>query len=155
MLNYYKNCYIFVPNMLKKIFIYNLLLIFFVSTAGLPFSMHFCSMMGESSVEDCTMCYVEKIEVKKTCCEADEALYEKLSAEFSSACCETKIIDASVKDNFVISKSDLISKVYFSVLIIENITGDLSINSTQKFYSDIPPLLLDNQLYLINSVLLI
>ena len=139
--------------MKKKISILSLAILFFASTVGLPFVLHYCEMMESVSFEVCEMHNVQSSSV--SCCETKNEADVFLTNGYDQ-CCSTKLVDLSVKDNFVISKSDLISKTQLPVVLCININSDLSKISSAKFYTDTsPPPISDNHIYLTNSVLLI
>jgi hypothetical protein len=139
--------------MKKKISILTLAFLFFASTTGLPLVLHYCKMMESVTFEVCEMHQGEVI--KTSCCEAqsDSKIYITNGYD---PCCSTKLVDSSLKDNFVVSKTDLVTKVQLPVILFINLNIDFSLYSSNKFYTDTsPPPLLDNHLYLTNSILLI
>jgi len=139
--------------MKKKISILTLAFLFFASTTGLPLVLHYCKMMESVTFEVCEMHQGEVI--KTSCCEADN----KAEVYFTNGydpCCSTKLVDSSVKDNFVISKTDLVTKVQLPVITFINLNLDLQDFTSNNFSTDTsPPPLIDNHLYLTNSTLLI
>jgi hypothetical protein len=138
--------------MKKRIFILTLILLFFTSTTGLPIVLHYCEMMESVSLEVCEM--HKQVDIKTSCCEKENDEV-RLSNGYDS-CCSTKLVDSSVKDNFIISKPDLVSKTQLSIVLFLNQNIDFSFYSSYKFNTDTsPPLQPDNHIYLTNSVLLI
>jgi len=136
----------------KKISILTLSFLFFVSTTGLPLVLHYCEMMEAVSFEVCEMHYVKPVQTG--CCDTGSNADVFFTSEYDE-CCSTKLIDSSVKDDFVVSKTEITKIQLPVVLLIEN-----NFNSgktiSDKFYTDTsPPLLADNHIYLSNSVLLI
>lgn len=138
--------------MKRKISILTLAFLFLASTTGLPLILHYCQMMESVSLEVCEM---HKEIIVSSCC--DEENENEISfTSIQNPCCSDKIVDSSVKDNFVISKTDLLSKIQLPVVLFINFNFDLSEISSNKFYTDTsPPPLIDNHLYLDNSILLI
>jgi hypothetical protein len=137
--------------MKRKIFILTLALVFLVSTTGLPLIIHYCKMMETASLQACEM---HNKEIKKSSCceEADIAdiYYSKLIDE----CCEDLLVDHSVKENFVINKTESPAALYLYTYI--PVALDLTSNHQTYFKVDTsPPLLSSNKIYLTNSVLLI
>ncbi|MDO8550025.1 MAG: hypothetical protein Q7S39_07750 [Ignavibacteria bacterium] len=139
--------------MKRKISILTLTFLFFASTTSLALVVHYCEMMKSASLGICEM---HKEEVIKTSCCEEENEAEVYFTKANNQCCLTQLIDSSVKDNFVISKTELSGKIQLPLVMFINLTGNSSILSSNKFYRDTsPPPLTDNHLYLINSILLI
>jgi len=137
--------------MKRKISVLIITFLFFVSTAGLPVVLHYCEMMESVTLEACEM----HKEVVVTCCEVENKA-EVYYTNGYDACCSTKLVDSSFKDNFVVSKTDLITKIQLPVVLFINLNNDLLQFSSNSFYTDTsPPPLIDNHLYLTNSILLI
>ena len=73
-------------------------------------------------------------------------------------CCTVKVIDSKVKDNFLFSHIENQKHLQLISLIpIQNATRELllSFNSNKIYFDTSPPLLSSNNLYLINSILII
>ncbi len=135
--------------MKKRISILTLALLFFASTTGLPLVLHYCEMMESVSLEICEM------HKQSSCCGEESNANVYITSGYDP-CCSTKLVDSSVKDNFVISKIEQTQKNLLPVILIINQTDIYSFASFNKFYNDTsPPLLTDNHLYLTNSILLI
>ena len=101
----------------------------------------------------CAMCSNE-VEVK-SCCEETIDDSEIIS-QANNPCCEIKVVDPSVKDNFITFKTELSKEI--SILILSDEVAVISQkNSTAKFFYDhsSPPGLDDNHIYLTNSVFII
>jgi hypothetical protein len=136
--------------MKKNYFILTLALLFFASTTGLPLVLHYCQMMESVSLEVCEM-----HKQNKTCC-CETGNNEIRFTKGFDPCCSTKLLDKSVKDNFVVSKPDLLSKAQLTIVLLINQNIDFSFYLSNTFYTDTsPPPLLNNHLYLNNSVFLI
>jgi hypothetical protein len=139
--------------MKKKIYILTLAAVFFTSTTALPLSLHYCGMMQTASFEVCEM-HMEEVEVISCCGAVNQS--EVYFSSVKDDCCSTKFVDSSVKDNFVITKTEIINKIHLPVILFISFNLDLSGFSQNNFYTySSPPLLIDNNLYLTNSVLLI
>ena len=137
--------------MKKKILILSLILTFFVSTVGLPLTMHLCEMNMQE--EMCGMCAV-KID-KKSCCDDSEA--DEVITAAISICCSIKIVDESVKDKFVQSKSEQYLYTNHLCLLPSSVVDNyFNVSGIIYFQSDnSPPHLFSNSLYLTNSIFLI
>jgi hypothetical protein len=137
----------------RKIFILTLTFLFFVSTTGLPLVLHYCEMMESVSFEICEMHNNQAAETP--CCESEKTAEIYFTSGYDN-CCSTKLVDSSVKDNFVVSKSEIISKIQLPVVLVINLTSHLSLFSSNNIFTDAsPPPLIDNHLYLTHSILLI
>jgi len=139
--------------MKKRISILTLALLFFVSTTGLPLIVHHCEMMESVSLEGCEM---HKIKIPKTSCCEEENDSDTYFSKAYDQCCLVKIVDSSVKDNFIVFKNDLSKETQLPIISTTNICNFISLNSSKEFYTDTsPPLLSNNHIYLTNSTFLI
>jgi hypothetical protein len=138
--------------MKKKISISTLAFLFFASTTGLPLVLHYCEMMQSFSLEVCEMHNNETIVT--SCCEAENTSQVYFSKGYDT-CCTTKLVDSSVKDDFVLNKTEF-TKIQLLLVLNSDLIYNFSNQSSNNFYNDTsPPLLADNHLYLNNSILLI
>lgn len=142
---------------MKKKIIILVSIAFLLSIVGPPISMHFCNVTKTASLSMCEVCAAVKSEKIMSCCENEE---DEFSAQFKSEnmnqCCDTKIIDKSVSDNFISYKLE--SKQEQSSIVVyltDLISKQLRLNF--KFINETasPPSAQHNDLYLINSILLI
>lgn len=142
---------------MKNKFIILLTLIFFLSTTGLPISLHYCQMQGSASLSDCEMCAPEETEEASSCCEKEDDYPVQIAAKNLDECCVTQIIESSVKDNFLLNKSEVKSELKnFSIpLNSNNVFYSNKFDKAQLSYSDSSPPLLKSELYILNSILLI
>ena len=139
--------------MKKKISVISLSLLFFVSTTGLPFVVNFCTMMGTPDTDMCEM----HSEHNKTCeCEAHKLL---VNSEISKDdCCKTEIVDKSIHDKYLqnnIQKFNLNQSIALIISSDIQVYDDLFINPVRSFNDVSPPSLINNHIYLNNSILLI
>src|SRR3990172_8658197 len=125
----------FAQIMIKKTSILFLILFFFGSTTGLPITIHLCKMVETADTDKCLM---HNMPVK-------------------ASCCETKTIDNSIVDRYLIQKVEIkpdLVNIFLSLNSnIYNYKSD-----TNRFFgiTDIsPPPIQNNHLYLTNSSLLI
>lgn len=91
-------------------------------------------------------------------CTNDAAAHSNEISYHSQDCCTIKVIDSKVKDNYLSDGSNITNHIQFiSILPPQNISIDLvSYNQTNKIYFDTsPPHVLNTDLYLHNSTLLI
>ena len=64
--------------MKKRISILTLILLFLVSTTGMPVTYHLCLMMQEKSLNECDVCKEEIEKIANSCC-AEETMENPLT----------------------------------------------------------------------------
>lgn len=139
----------------RKLYISLFAFVFLLSTTSLPMSIHLCKMEGKVDIKQCEMCEKEN---KKSCCKSDVISKVNIKNAGSSGCCSDEVIDSTVKDNFISSKVSSIS--------MQNLQLSVSIIFTQNFFTDekenlysgdetSPPDIVQEHIYLLNSLLLI
>ena len=144
--------------MKKKISILTLAFLFLVSTTGLPVSYHFCQMMEQKTLTECEVCKAEMEKIKPSCC-ADETMeFSVTISSDKSACCQEEFVYNKVEDEFVNIKIDVnffaSSEILLQPIALIPHTFDFSLD--ESFYCDSsPPFLINPELYISNSVLLI
>ena len=143
----------FVYLMIKKISILSLILFFFVSTTGLPVSIHLCKMEETTEAKECLM---HSKPVKTFCCDEGND-YDVSIASKNPNCCETKTIDNSIVDEYLIQNPEIKSDLTGTHILLNNgIYNYKSIISRFFGIMDIsPPMVIGNHLYLIDSSFLI
>ena len=138
--------------MKKKISVISLILLFFVSTTGLPFAVNFCTMMDAPDADMCEM-HSEH----KTC--EYEAHKLSVNSEISKDnCCKTELIDKSICDKYiqVNNQNNIIIQHTVAVIDLNFILDNNLVVNPVKYLNDAsPPSLLNNHIYLNNSILLI
>ena len=142
----------------KKIFILTLTFVFLVSTTGLPVSYHLCKMMQEKSLSECEMCKAEMEKIESSCCSKVTSDYSVIIKSEKSACCQDEFVYKKVEDEFVTNKSDVSSfsssEIFIQPIVLIPYTFDFSIK--EFIYCDTsPPFLINPELHITNSVLLI
>lgn len=138
--------------MKRRIFNLILLLIFFVSTTGLPITVYLCNMDMETVCETMDKDMMQHCENDKT---APDHNYK-----LDSRCCEVKTISATINDYFISSNSEL--KVKLTAIHLQSLltTSDYKLNHELNhnlligFIDSSPPGIHEN-IYLNNSILLI
>jgi len=114
-------------------------------------------MMQKKSLNGCEVCAEEKEEVSSCCLEEVSEDNVKFSSD-RPVCCQDEFVYNKVEDEFLINKSDIISfistqNLFQSVTLIPSTTF-FSIEAS--FYCDSsPPFLINPELYISNSILLI
>lgn len=144
--------------MKHKIITYALLSVFLFSIIGVPISLHYCEMMNQKSVSSCDICADEMTKVISSCCEDEQNNYRETISSPDSNCCQNEFVYNKIDDEFLINKSDI---NLFSLL--ENVIQQVVLTPaaqlvelTHSFYNDSsPPFLINPELYITNSVLLI
>lgn len=127
---------------------------FFLSATGLPVALHYCGMQGSVSLSSCDMCEVEETENESSCCQAEDNFSIQLKSGNSEECCETKVVDSSIKDVFVKAINELKIDSKNFELSSFNHSDDLTTLDAQRYLnvSDSSPPLSSNKIYLINSI---
>ena len=144
--------------MKKKIFILTLTIVFLVSTTGLPVTYHLCKMMEKKSISECEMCKIEMQKFESSCCSKDNSDNSVIIKSEKSTCCQDEFVYKKVEDEFVNNKTDInfisSSEILFQPIVLISHTFDFSIE--ESFYNDSsPPFLINPELHITNSVLLI
>ena len=112
-------------------------------------------MMNSSSSELCEMHKVK--EIKHSCCEEDLDYSVKLTSEIP-ACCQSQLINNKVKDDFLFNKTTENLKVSSENLVcfIVTVPEVLNVTVQETFNNDSsPPFLINPEIYISNSALLI
>ena len=142
--------------MIKKISISTLLLLFFVSTTGLPLSIHFCKMGSSAASQTCTI-HNEMNKKMHQSCNQDKEENSYFTVEKGS-CCKTEIVNKPISDKFlqVDAQKHNLKQNITPVIISDLAIGNNSPAITFNYFTDSsPPTLINNHIYLNNSVLLI
>lgn len=144
-------------NMYKKVIVIFFNLLFFVSTTGLPLTIHFCSMTETEMTESpkCECQVMNNSNMHKACNMTKDA--SKDISVKAQHCCESEIALKYVKDSFLINKTEIQKNITFSKILVSLLPLHENIKTFTNFsYTDTsPPLLSSNQLYIYNSTLLI
>ena len=138
--------------MKKKISVISLILLFFVSTTGLPLTVSICSLMDTPQADLCEM------HSKNKTCEY-EAHRVSVNTELTKEdCCKTELIDKSICDKYIQANNQSNNLIQHTVAVINNeflVADNLVVNPVKYFNDASPPSLLNNHIYLDNSILLI
>jgi hypothetical protein len=143
--------------MFKKISILSLLLLFFVSTTGLPLTIHFCNMLNKEVSATCDMhMSSQQIGMMHEPCQ-DQNTNDNIVSLKTMDCCKTETIIAGVKDSFITNKTETQKILISDLMPVSSISViDLSLKiSTYSFIDTSPPPLTSNHIYIDNSILLI
>ncbi len=133
--------------MKKKISVISLILLFFISTVGLPFVINVCDMSDDSQQES------DEMNSKVAANQNDTHSVSIIKED----CCKTEIIDKSISDQYL--KIDTKNNSYQNIITL--ITQSFSeynntLSNSYKYFSDSsPPAPINNHIYLSNSILLI
>jgi hypothetical protein len=143
--------------MKKRIFILSFAMLFLVSTTGLPVYYQYCEMMQKKSLNECEVCAEEKEELFSCCSKEVSENTIKFSSD-RPICCQEEFVYNKIEDEFVNNKTDVnyfssIEILFQSTVLIPH-TFDFSLEGS--FYCDSsPPFLINPELYISNSILLI
>ena len=141
--------------MKRKISILTLAFLFFAATTGVPITLHICKIMGTTSSEFCEMHKANV--VKHSCCEDEQPVYP-VNITSDNSCCQTELVYNKVKDDFVSNKPNVnifsSSENLFQPVTLTTLSTDFSFD--ELFYCDSsPPFLINPELHITNSILLI
>lgn len=139
--------------MLRKIKIASFLLLFVVSTTGLPITINLCKM----AVPEREQCTMHQEPVRSNCC-SEETSDSGPSISFDkSSCCQTEFVYKKVEDQYLLNKTNLDFSLYENILQSVEIVPSLTeiSNNVSYFNDSSPPFLIDPDLYITNSILLI
>jgi hypothetical protein len=142
----------------KRFFILSFILSFLVSTTGLPMTLHFCNMIGKTSLSICDVCKAQNDRNDLDCCSEEHSdSFAKVSIN-KTECCQTEFVYNKLKDEFVFDKTDKTNLELLAIAInlSNDLMGPINVYSKINVNSDSsPPFLIDSTLYLSNSILLI
>ena len=141
---------------MKKKIVIIVSIAFLLSIVGPPISMHFCNLTETASLSMCEVCAVDKNEKTMPCCENEEDEFPvQIKSETTNQCCDTKIIDKSISDNFIPLKLELKQDPSSTVIYLTDIISKQLRLDRQIINRDAsPPFAHLTDLYLQNSVLL-
>ncbi|HLG31731.1 MAG TPA: hypothetical protein VI362_01730 [Ignavibacteriaceae bacterium] len=144
--------------MKKRISISVLTLLFLVSTTGLPIYSHYCEMLDKKSFSECEVCKTEMEKIKPSCCAEETMEFSVTISSENPVCCQVEFVYNKVEDEFIYNKSDATyfssSINLFQPIILISPSFDFSIQ--ESFFCDSsPPFLINPELYISNSILLI
>ena len=144
--------------MKKKISILILTILFLVSTTGMPIWSHYCEMIGKKSLSDCEICKDEMEKINPSCCVVETVESPITISSENPVCCQEEFVYNKVEDEFIYNKLDetyfASSISLFQPIILISPSFDFSIQ--KSFFCDSsPPFLINPELYISNSVLLI
>lgn len=144
--------------MKKKITILTLIILFLVSTTGLPIWSHYCEMMETKTLTDCEVCMIEMQKVETSCC--SEEMNEEVMTISSEnpICCQDEFVYNKVEDEFLFNKSEINFFLSFENCLqpVFILTPSIEIQTEESFYCDSsPPFLINPEIHITNSILLI
>ena len=142
----------------KRILILTLTLLFLVSTTGLPVTYHLCEMMKEKTISECEVCMIEMQKVETSCCNEEIIDYSITISSENPICCQDEFVYNKIEDEFIYGKSEitLFLSSDNSFQPISLIPPSFDLSSEESFYCDSsPPFLINPEIHITNSVLLI
>jgi len=144
--------------MFRKIYIISFILSFFISTTGLPLTLHICKMMEMEKMSKCSICNSASVKMQMSCCSKESAAEGNIITDYNDPCCELTIVDKKLSDKFFFSQNNSKEEIELISILIEKADLDhnnFSLFEANKFINESPPGLLTNHLYLNLSVILI
>ena len=127
--------------MIRKTKIISLILLFFISTTGLPVFSHYCQMMDKKSLSECEACEAKIEKIETSCCSEEVVINSQRLISAKSSCCIDQFDYKKIEDNFSQSAN---SNLIFSNVIIATLdvvildSGNEVSNSGYNNY-DLPP----------------
>jgi len=140
--------------MKKRILISTLAVLFLVSTTGLPVTISMCKM----SAEDAGQCMMHKKPVRSMCCMEDISENTLRISRTTPNCCQVSFVYNKVESEFVNNKTEInfYSSFQSLIILVSLIPEQSEISFTESFYTDSsPPFLIDPEIHITNSSLLI
>jgi len=115
-------------------------------------------MMETKSLSECDICVNGMEEIVSSCCSRGTFENKVTMAYENTACCQEEFVYNKVDDEFVNIKTDVnyftSSEILLQPIVLIGHTLDFSLEVS--FYCDTsPPFLINSELYISNSVLLI
>jgi hypothetical protein len=138
--------------MKRKILISTLTLLFLVSTTGLPVTISLCKMAEDEETDQCVMHHKP---VESSCC-AEETFEYQITLSDYSGCCEVKFVYNKVDDEFIYNKTEISFSSSEYILQPIALSPTVHFYYNESFYCDSsPPFLINPELHITNSILLI
>ena len=141
--------------MKKRILISTLTLLFLVSTTGLPVTINLCKMVETENVNECMM---HRKPVESHCCTKANAEYPVTVSFHNYNCCESEFVFNKVEDEFLYNKTDVnfFSTLEHVIQPVSVIPQKVDYSFNESFFCDSsPPFLINPELHITNSLLLI
>jgi len=138
----------------KRIFILTLTFLFLVSTTGLPVTINLCKM----AAEDADQCTMHQKPVRSMCCMEESSDNTLRISSATPNCCQISFVYNKVEDQFVNKASEINFYTTFVNLFqqVTLISPQSEFYSEESFYTDSsPPFLIDPEIHITNSTLLI
>ncbi len=137
--------------MIRKILISTIVLVFFVSTTGLPLTIHFCSM-SKTEMAHC------KMHSKCMHCENENQSNSSVIKIENKDCCKIEFKYEAIGDKFlqINSQKDIQLKNLIAIITVNLVEcSNQNISFINNFSGSSPPQITGNHIYLDNSVFLI
>lgn len=144
--------------MIRKTQILSLIILFFIATTGMPAFFHYCEMMQQTSLSECNICKAEMEKIKPSCCAEENTEYPITISFDNPVCCQDEFVLNKVEDEFIINKAD-VNSVSSTENFLQQITlipPSIDFSLQESLYCDSsPPFLINPEIHITNSVLLI
>ena len=140
--------------MKKRILILTLTFLFLVSTTGLPVTINLCKM----SAEEADQCKMHQKPVRSMCCMEIELKNELAFSKVTPNCCQVSFVYNKVESEFVNNKTEInfYSSFQSLIILVSSFPEQFELSFTESFYTDSsPPFLIDPEIHITNSSLLI
>ena len=126
--------------MKKKTAIFFVIILFLVSTTGLPVFSHYCLMLGESVNSGCNDCVDDQL-IASACCVEDIDLIEMKIETGKTECCVDKFDYKRIEDHYCQSNNNinLSNQIIVNEFKMNSDDSDSEKKYSQKSYFYLPP----------------
>ena len=141
--------------MKKRILISSLTLLFLISTTGLPITINLCKLEATKDTDECMMHHKP---VESQCCSKLNFEYNVTASYDNYDCCESEFVFNKVEAEFLFSKTDVnfFSSLEHVIQPTSVIPQTVDYLFNESFFCDSsPPFLINPEIHITNSILLI
>lgn len=146
--------------MAKRLFIISFIILFTISTSGMPVIAHYCNSMGSlnlwNSIQVGEYCEMHQKNIEEISCCKSEKEFDIIISNSPVNCCLDRVFDNSVKDDFISSADYVKTPVQFiSFQTLNKDSFESVISESLLILNNSPPKFLTNKIYLSISIFLI
>jgi hypothetical protein len=146
--------------MTKRFFIISFIVLFTITTSGMPLIAHYCNSMDSfrlwNSIQFGENCIMHQSNIEEiSCCESENES-DLIISNSPENCCLDQVIDNSVKDDFISSADYVKTPIQFiSFQPLNDYSFESVISESLLILNNSPPKFLTNKIYLSISIFLI
>lgn len=125
----------------KKISILSLVILFLISTTGLPIWSHYCEMMGKRTNNGCEMCKAEIEKVYSDCCFEEVSENNLILTGETGSCCIQEFDFKKINDDYSQTFSSKLNKVSIGCVTLHSsaLNSDKTRTNSQQINYNLPP----------------